>query len=780
MKNFSDKAENLYKLKIKNIESFEIPNFIYFNLEDWKFKKKFIIKKIIRTLDKNICIRSSFYKEDDLNSSLAGKFESYIKIENNNKNIIYYVNKLILQYQNFENKKKASLKNNIIIQNFIDNSICSGVVTNYVIGDGSPYYTINYNNFSSSTSSVTSGDKHSFRVLYVYRDSVNRVRSLIFKRILESIKKIEKIYKKESLDIEFAVTKNSKIHILQIRPISTNSKWEKIDQNKFKDLLKKNENKFDKILKRNSNYGKKVVFGLMPDWNPAEIIGFQPNMFSYSLYKHLVTDEMWSRSREEMGYKKILKPILMYSFTGKPYIDLRLSFNSLIPKYLKGNLAKKITSYWIEKLIREPFNHDKIEFEVTENCFYFGQKDKINKEYKFLTKKEKSLFYDSLKNLTCKIIKNYKLDFNKMNKEIIQLESFRVKTIKEYLSIKKNEIEISNILLNKCRKLGIKAFAKQARNAFIAKKILLSLVKEKILNKKTYYKMLNNLNTISHEYITDKKKIEKNLIKNSSFIKKYFHLRPNSYNILNKRYSSKISPNNMNILEINNLLNYELDNKILSTKELNTLCRALKKNKIDINGKELISFCIGAIKLRENYKFFFTRTLSDGIELLKKFETKSKSKINFSNVDIKDILSKRKIKKLEKQDYQKFVKLPYLIVSQNDFYVSSILLSKPNFITYKNINGEMIFLNKGKINHNIKNKIVVIENADPGFDWIFSKKIKGLITKYGGINSHMSIRCEELNIPAIIGFGEDNFSKIENKTKISFDCKYQKINIGEI
>ena len=47
--------------------------------------------------------------------------------------------------------------------------------------------------------------------------------------------------------------------------------------------------------------------------------------------------------------------------------------------------------------------------------------------------------------------------------------------------------------------------------------------------------------------------------------------------------------------------------------------------------------------------------------------------------------------------------------------------------------------------------IVVIENADPGFDWIFSHKIKGLITKFGGINSHMSIRCEELNVPAIIG-----------------------------
>ena len=48
----------------------------------------------------------------------------------------------------------------------------------------------------------------------------------------------------------------------------------------------------------------------------------------------------------------------------------------------------------------------------------------------------------------------------------------------------------------------------------------------------------------------------------------------------------------------------------------------------------------------------------------------------------------------------------------------------------------------------------MIENADPGFDWIFGSKILGLITKYGGVNSHMAIRCAELEIPVAIGCGE--------------------------
>ena len=144
------------------------------------------------------------------------------------------------------------------------------------------------------------------------------------------------------------------------------------------------------------------------------------------------------------------------------------------------------------------------------------------------------------------------------------------------------------------------------------------------------------------------------------------------------------------------------------------------------------------------------------------------------------ILKKKSANNLKIGKYYNYVKLPYLIVSNNDFFVSSILLSKPNFISYKNITGKTMFLDGKSKNVFLKNRIAVIENADPGFDWIFSKGIKGLITKFGGVNSHMSIRCEELNMPAIIGFGEDNFRKLKDNSIINIDCKLQKISIGEL
>ena len=46
--------------------------------------------------------------------------------------------------------------------------------------------------------------------------------------------------------------------------------------------------------------------------------------------------------------------------------------------------------------------------------------------------------------------------------------------------------------------------------------------------------------------------------------------------------------------------------------------------------------------------------------------------------------------------------------------------------------------------------IICIENADPGYDFIFNYKIKGLITKFGGSNSHMAIRCLEKIYPHLL------------------------------
>ena len=123
--------------------------------------------------------------------------------------------------------------------------------------------------------------------------------------------------------------------------------------------------------------------------------------------------------------------------------------------------------------------------------------------------------------------------------------------------------------------------------------------------------------------------------------------------------------------------------------------------------------------------------------------------------------------------------LPSIIFSEDDFQVIRSYIAKPNYITKKQIMANTLILNPKIKIQDIENKIVIIENADPGYDWIFAKNPQGLITKYGGIASHMAIRCEEVGIPAVIGCGEMLFEKLKIAELIFIDCKNEKIDIIE-
>ena len=123
----------------------------------------------------------------------------------------------------------------------------------------------------------------------------------------------------------------------------------------------------------------------------------------------------------------------------------------------------------------------------------------------------------------------------------------------------------------------------------------------------------------------------------------------------------------------------------------------------------------------------------------------------------------------------KKIKLPDIIINSNNIYEFYENKSKPNFITLKKEIGDVIELKNNNLNE-IKNKILLIKNADPGYDYIFNYGIKGLITQYGGANSHMAIRCLEYNIPAAIGVGNLLFEKLKNSNKIIINCEKKIIN----
>ena len=107
----------------------------------------------------------------------------------------------------------------------------------------------------------------------------------------------------------------------------------------------------------------------------------------------------------------------------------------------------------------------------------------------------------------------------------------------------------------------------------------------------------------------------------------------------------------------------------------------------------------------------------------------------------------------------------------HDLYVSPVHRSAPNFVTNKSVDSAIKLVGpQDPFDLELTNRIVCIENADPGYDWVFAKNINGLITKFGGVNSHMSIRCAELGLPAAIGCGEMLFDEIIEKGTVELNC----------
>ncbi|MDR1475410.1 MAG: hypothetical protein LBI30_02725 [Holosporales bacterium] len=767
----STKANTLLSLKPK-IKKSKIEDALVITVADFLYRKGEILKSIQGKFKGcKIVVRSSSSYEDNFEKSVAGFFESKLGVDSKNENkISEAVNTVINSYRKVESLDLEHEQ--ILIQSKTEDIASAGVVFTRDVKRNRPYYFINYDDDGLSHS-VTSG-RGGEGSIYIVRDI--EISNPKWHGLLEAVREIEGTLENVILDIEFAIKRDASIIIFQARPLALAYKSRSLTNDiRVLELLNEEQRKYENNL--DAFYKKQMLLSDMAFWNPAEIIGDNPKPLDFSLYREIITSSPWNAGLVPLGYKKVPYD-LMYKIGNKPYISVDYSFRSLIPNDLSDDITAKLVNFYREKLKANPRSHDKIEFEIVFSCFDFETEEKLEELEGILSKGEVLALKRSLWEMTRRAVGNFFAILSEDKIAIKALEQTREEIASKYTVFGwKKALSCFSELLSLLKIHGTPQFSRQARYAFIAKSFCRSLVSQKYCPSEKIDNFMLSVKTVATELSENMDAFFSDKITLDDFNKKYGHLRSGTYDITTLPYSKMD-------FRTSSFRKTKRANKKPMPFDINFIGKALNKINFDETPEKFISFLKTAFEQREFFKFEFTKSLSLAIEILASVGDRfgfSREELSFLTVedvlssqnyhteeDLKDFWSSVIEGRKKAFENNSWLILPDVILNSDDLFFVEWKKMRPNFVTEKSVRGEVVILED---TDQITDKIVLLEKADPGFDWVFSKNIKALITKYGGAASHMAIRCGEFGLPAAIGCGEKIYNETLGMKRIELDCK---------
>ena len=266
---FSTKAKTL-----ANIGTLTNVNFSQYilTMKEWKEKRPDFIQRIKELLGNGpFAVRSSHGDEDKYKKSNAGKYDSLLNVS-----FCDLEEAVETVIQSYSKSERVYPETEVLVQEMVKDIYLSGVALSHDPNTSAPYRIINWSD-GFDTTSITGGTQDGQTWIHAQSSKTYPSRPFLL-RIFNLLNELLLMLGNIPIDCEFCFSnteQRNKLWLLQVRPLVLKAPCQSSE--KQEKLLREIEQRIDHGI--NSHpilHGNRKIYGVMPDWNPAEIIGIYP------------------------------------------------------------------------------------------------------------------------------------------------------------------------------------------------------------------------------------------------------------------------------------------------------------------------------------------------------------------------------------------------------------------------------------------------------------------------------------------------------------------------
>lgn len=762
---FGTKAETLARLSGALRSAVVLPLYS-FTVDQWQRSRRETLLRILNQdwAASTLIVRSSCRIEDNPGHASAGRFLTRLDVKGRQQ-LERAIDSVILSFDD------RLPDNEVLVQPQLLSSLASGVATSRDPSGGGPYRVVNWVD-GQDTTAVTAG-KPAIQRWYclAYRRSCPPAAHLV--GVLDLLSELEELVPVQAFEIEFGLDQDGTLVLFQVRPLPCPQS--SISLRQHESALASCARQLGSLMQiRRPALGSQSAFGIMPDWNPAEMIGVRPRGLALSLYRQLITDQVWADARQRYGYRDLRGVPLLVDLCGLPYIDVRASFTSLVPAQVDDRVATSLVESYVEKLRSRPDLHDKVESAITLSSYHFRtslQASSLVGEG-VLSRAQASSLVSALHGITTGMVTSA----GPVQRDLALIGRLARRTLTT-VGPADDPVGRLRALMRLCTRQGTLPFSGLARAAFVAVDLVWSLVEVGILTNEEGGRLIGSSNqvtaTLRHDFRTLSKKL---------FLEKYGFLRPGTYDILSPRYDE--FPDLYFDWSARALPDTAEPGFAISRAQSGAIRTLLEEHNMRCDARSLLRFIFTSVRAREYAKLQFSRVVSELLVVVRQVgECLGFDVEDLSYVPIHVIAGLPRDAGHGKELLREAVELgkarhalaasicaPALVFGADDLTSFSQLCDEPTFITRARVVAPVANVATGD---KLDGAIAMISSADPGYDWIFTHRVVGLITAFGGTNSHMAVRALELGLPAVIGAGEARFRRWLTADSLELDAGSQ-------